>query len=1843
MTDSCGASGAGGAPGASGGAGTVIGNTGVQCGGPGGGGGGAGGQAGGAGSAPQVVGNGGQGGNGGNGGAHGLVVSDSLNNTTALSAGAGTDGTDGSKATGARNNFDGGGGGGGAGGYGLVINGGSSFSNSATISGGGGGNGGNVGGVNGDSNGTADGGNGGGGGLGVWMNTGDASLENAGTITGGVGGQGGLSYGINAGFDSSGGGGRGGAGGAGVYAKQQTGSALTNSSGANIIGGAGGKGGDDPGLIPGPNVDAGFGGSGGAGVDSVSSVRNLGAIAGGAGGDAGQGNAAGTVAPYNKITQQNIGGDGGNGIINSAGTVINSGTVSGGNGGAGGVANTTMYLTYLTGYTIISSNGGAGGTGISATNTTITNSGTVSGGNGGAGAIDYAAVHNASNGNGGNGGDGVRGAGLFLINSGTITAGTGGAAGSGIAGVDGVAVNLLTSANGNTLEIRNGSNIQGTARAAGTKNTFILGGDEDATFSGTLSSTLDSSSDYQGFQTYQKTGTSTWTLASTYTNNWQIRGGTLQVGDSGVIGDSATIDTGSGTDSGFLAYNQSAGTTTTFGNLVTGTGGVRQAGAGTLVLTNWNNSYTGGTQINGGTLSVSSDDVLGAASGILSFNGGTLQVTGTTYQGTGRTINWGANGGGFDIANQNNSFTVSQLLTGQGQLTKSGDGKLIMIAKNTYAGDTTISAGVLQLGDGANQANDGAISGDIINNASLVVANLGASTLAGTISGTGSLTQNGSSTLTLSGDNSYTGNTNLNAGTIVVSQDENLGAAGLLNFDGGVLEVTGTDFTGFDANRAITWGTNGGGFDIDDADNTFTPSNVFTGTGALAKSGAGTLALTGDSSAYTGGTSVNGGALRLDDGSLGGNVTVASGASFGGQGTVGGAADVKSGGTLFGRSGQVLNFQNGLTLDAGSSTDVTISGGPSDTGLFHVDNGLTTAGTLTVNPNSTFGIGVYRIFDSTSPITDNGMALASASDPNYQLQMLATQGQVNLVNTGGRNFQYWDGTTMIGDGTVHGGNGTWNAANTNWTGIDGNGNIDWQNDTFAVFQGAAGTVTVQNGFVPSVNGMQFLTTGYTLTGGPVQLGSAENRVLVGDGNISSANVTATIASELQGQNGFTKSGYGTLILTAANSYSGTTTVNEGTLALGDGGSIDNSSDIALAGTAYDHGDLLINKSGQFTLGNTINGIGTVTKDGSGTTVFTGNNSFSGGLTVAGGAAQAGIANIAFGTGTVSVKTGATLDLNNFNETVGNLSAFDKTGAVGDGNITLGSGTLTLNQTLHGDFSGQISGAGGLIMSDSSTASLTLTGQNNYSGTTTVNGGELVQGAQGAFSSASGYAVGSGGALDLGGFSTGMASLNNAGTVSFGGTGGTVLNVAGDYNGNGGTLGMSTVLAGDDSQTDMLKVGGNTSGSTVINVTNRGGLGAQTVNGIKLIDVGGSSDGNFALQGDYVTKDGQQAIMTPSAYAYTLQKNSATGPNDGNWYLVSQNTNSNPTPPNCEETNNCPPPPKPGPRYSAAAPVYEAYASTLQALNKLPTLQQRIGDRYFNDTTALRGTPSGDVGETDNKAIWGRIEGAHNRLEPGTTTDRTHQDVDTFIMQAGVDGQFYEDDSGRLIGGITGQYGNSHSSVSSYYGDGTINTQGWGLGANATWYGNNGFYVDGQAQLNWYDSDLYSDSANKGLTDSNKGFGYALGVETGKRFAMDEHWSLTPQAQLMFSSVGFDTFTDNYGARISDHDSNSLTGRLGLAASYASNWKGENGKMVNTSVYGIANLYQEFLGGTVVDYSGTRMNTDNDSTWGGIGAGGTYAWADDKYVFYGEGSLNTSLNHFADSYAIKGNIGFKVKW
>jgi fibronectin-binding autotransporter adhesin len=169
-------------------------------------------------------------------------------------------------------------------------------------------------------------------------------------------------------------------------------------------------------------------------------------------------------------------------------------------------------------------------------------------------------------------------------------------------------------------------------------------------------------------------------------------------------------------------------------------------------------------------------------------------------------------------------------------------------------------------------------------------------------------------------------------------------------------------------------------------------------------------------------------------------------------------------------------------------------------------------------------------------------------------------------------------------------------------------------------------------------------------------------------------------------------------------------------------------------------------------------------------------------------------------------------------------------------------------------------------------------------------------------------------------------------VRLGGAPGTTLTVAGDYAGNGGTVALSAVLGGDGSPTDLLHVGNDTSDTSILKVANAGGTGAPTVEGIKVVQIDGASNGAFSLRGDYVFH-GQQAVIG-GAYVYTLQKNGIATSADGDWYLRSSLLNPPPTAPA-------------GPIYQPGVPLYEAMPQVLLTLNSLPTLQQRAGNRHWN--------------------------------------------------------------------------------------------------------------------------------------------------------------------------------------------------------------------------------------------------------------------------------------------------------
>ena len=215
-----------------------------------------------------------------------------------------------------------------------------------------------------------------------------------------------------------------------------------------------------------------------------------------------------------------------------------------------------------------------------------------------------------------------------------------------------------------------------------------------------------------------------------------------------------------------------------------------KTGTGTLTLSGVN-TYSGGTTLLGGTLSVSSDANLGAPGGALTFNGGTLQVTGTSFTSTARTISWGAHGGGFDIADPANTFTVSQSLGGAGWLTKLGAGTLVLSGANSY-GRTTINGGTLRL-SGAGTL--GAPTGTTIVNGGGTLDLGGTTQTQGALILIGGTVQNGNlnASITLSsgtinglGDNASLTTT---SGTTTLTGNNTFAST---TVNGGILDVIGT-------------------------------------------------------------------------------------------------------------------------------------------------------------------------------------------------------------------------------------------------------------------------------------------------------------------------------------------------------------------------------------------------------------------------------------------------------------------------------------------------------------------------------------------------------------------------------------------------------------------------------------------------------------------------------------------------------------------------------------------------------------------------------------------------------------------------------------------------------------------------------------------------------------------------------------------------------------------------------------------------------------------------------------------------------------------------------------------
>ncbi|MBX9699596.1 MAG: autotransporter-associated beta strand repeat-containing protein, partial [Acetobacteraceae bacterium] len=375
---------------------------------------------------------------------------------------------------------------------------------------------------------------------------------------------------------------------------------------------------------------------------------------------------------------------------------------------------------------------------------------------------------------------------------------------------------------------------------------------------------------------------------------------TLAIGQGGTAGtvNAATVDLGS---AGSKVVFQHTGTTT-FAAAITNLGQVEVIGPGTTILTGAN-TYAGGTTIAAGTLQIG--------------DGGT-----TGSLGTGAVTN-----DGTLAFNRSDTLIVANAVSGSGAVTQIGPGTTVLTGTNTYTGSTTIAAGTLQIGNGGTT---GSIVGNIVNSGVFAINRSDAYEFAGDISGTGAFAQTGPGITTLTGSSTYSGATEVLAGTLQAGAVNAFGNLSATTVAGGAT----LDLNGFSqtlgslagagnvmlGTAALTAGGN-------NATTTF--AGVIADTGGLTKAGLGTLTLTGTNT-YTGATTVTAGGLIVN-GSIAASslTTVNAGAVLGGTGTVGNTT-INGGALSPGNSIGTIAVQGNLTFSTAAAYLVEVSASNAD-------------------------------------------------------------------------------------------------------------------------------------------------------------------------------------------------------------------------------------------------------------------------------------------------------------------------------------------------------------------------------------------------------------------------------------------------------------------------------------------------------------------------------------------------------------------------------------------------------------------------------------------------------------------------------------------------------------------------------------------------------------------------------------------------------------------------------------------------------------------------------------------------------------------------------------------------
>lgn len=294
---------------------------------------------------------------------------------------------------------------------------------------------------------------------------------------------------------------------------------------------------------------------------------------------------------------------------------------------------------------------------------------------------------------------------------------------------------------------------------------------------------------------------------------------------------------------------------------------------------------------------------------------------------------------------------------------------------------------------------------------------------------------------------------------------------------------------------------------------------------------------------------------------------------------------------------------------------------------------------------------------------------------------------------------------------------------------------------------------------------------------------------------------------------------------------------------------------------------------------------------------------------------------------------------------------------------------------------------------------------------------------------------------------------------------------------------------------------------------------------------------------------------------------------------------------------------------------------------MPTLHERISD----------------IGTDTRTGAWGRMEGNYSKNQPVASTTSAQRKMNTWTLQTGVDGALLENNSGLLTGGINFRYGKANANINAYSGNGDINTTGYGPGLTLTWYGDNGFYIDSQAHAMFFDSSLHSDTLSESLASGNKGKGYAGSLETGWRLDAGNGYSLTPQAQIVWSRVNFDSFEDKFGTKVSLNEGESLLARAGIRGDKRSESQAQDGTKTRTNLHVNVDVYQELAKGTAVNVADVQFSSRDARTQIALSTGGTLDWSDGRYEVYGNVGVQASPHKPQDNYGVGGNIGVRVRW